>query len=412
MRHITRRSILAAAPSALALAAPFLSIGPARAKQYGPGVTDTEIKIGNTCFYSGPASSYGTIGKAESAYFRMLNDQGGVNGRKITFLSYDDAYSPPKTVEQTRRLVEEDGVLLVLNPLGTPTNSAIQHYLNQKKVPQLFVATGATKWDDPKHFPWTIGWQPNYQSEGRVYAAYILEHKPDGKIGVLYQNDDFGKDYLKGVRDGLGDKATSMIAVAASYETTDPTIDSQVIGMKSAGADVFVNTAIPKFAAQAIRKAAELEWKPLHILSSIGNSVAATLKPAGFENAKDLVSDFYLKDPTDPQWKDDQGYKDWVAFMDKYYPEGDKTDAGNVVGPCFAQTFVQVLKQCGDDLTRENIMKEAANLHDFRVPMLLPGITINTSPTDFAPIKQIQMGRFDGERWQLFGPLIAGKVVG
>jgi ABC-type branched-subunit amino acid transport system substrate-binding protein len=408
MRRMTRRSILAAAPGALVLAAL-----PARAaKQYGPGVTDAEIKIGNTCFYSGPASSYGTIGKAESAFFKMLNDQGGVNGRKITFLSYDDAYSPPKTVEQTRRLVEEDGVLLMLNPLGTPTNSAIQHYLNQKKVPQLFVATGATKWDDPKHFPWTIGWQPNYQSEGRAYAAYILEHKPDGRIGVLYQNDDFGKDYLKGVRDGLSDKAESMIVVAASYETTDPTVDSQVIGMKSAGCNVFVNTAIPKFAAQSIRKAAELEWKPLHILSSIGNSVAATLKPAGLENARDLVSDFYLKDPTDPQWKDDQGYKDWLAFMDKYYPEGDKTDAGNVVGPCFAQTFVQVLKQCGDNLTRENIMKEAADLHNFAVPMLLPGITINTSPTDFAPIKQIQMGRFDGERWRLFGSLITGAVNG
>jgi ABC-type branched-subunit amino acid transport system substrate-binding protein len=407
MRRITRRSILAAAPGALALAAL-----PARAaKQYGPGVTDTEIKIGNTCFYSGPASSYGTIGKSESAYFRMLNDQGGVNGRKINFISYDDAYSPPKTVEQTRRLVEEDGVLLMLNPLGTPTNSAIQHYLNQKKVPQLFVATGATKWDDPKHFPWTIGWQPNYQSEGRAYAAFILEHKPDGKIGVLYQNDDFGKDYLKGVKDGLGDKK-AMIVVAASYETTDPTVDSQVIGMKAAGCDVFVNTAIPKFAAQSIRKAAELGWTPLHILSSIGNSVAATLKPAGLENAKDIVSDFYLKDPTDPQWKDDQGYKEWVAFMDKYYPEGDKTDAGNVVGPCFAQTFVQVVKQCGENLTRENIMKEAANLHDFRVPMLLPGITINTSPTDFAPIKQIQMGRFDGERWRLFGPLMTGAVNG
>jgi len=408
MRHITRRSILAAAPATLALAAL-----PARAaKQYGPGVTDTEIKIGNTCFYSGPASSYGTIGKAETAYFKMLNDEGGVNGRKIVFLSYDDAYSPPKTVEQTRKLVEQDGVLLMLNPLGTPTNTAIQHYLNQKKVPQLFAATGATKWDDPKHFPWTIGWQPNYQMEGRAYAAYTLEHKPDGKVGVLYQNDDFGKDYLKGVKDGLGDKAKSMIVVEASYETTDPTIDSQIIGMKAAGVDVFVNTAIPKFAAQAIRKAVELEWKPLHILSGVGNSVAATLKPAGLQNAKDIVSDFFLKDPTDPQWKDDEGYKDWVAFMDKYYPEGDKSDLGNVVGPAFAQTFVQVLKQCGDDLTRENIMKEAANLHGFRVPMLLPGITINTSPTDFAPIKQIQMARFDGERWQLFGPLINGAVSG
>ena len=412
MTHITRRSVLAMAPSAIALAAPFLSIGPARAeKKYGPGVTDTEIKIGNTCFYSGPASSYGTIGKAETAYFKMLNGQGGVNGRKINFLSYDDAYSPPKTVEQTRKLVEQDGVLLMLNPLGTPTNTAIQHYLNQKKVPQLFAATGASKWDDPKHFPWTIGWQPSYLSEGHAYASYILANKPDGKVGVLYQNDDFGKDYLHGVTEGLSGK-TAKIVAALSYETTDPTIDSQIIDMKAKGIDVIVNTAIPKFAAQAIRKAVEIEWKPLHILSGVGNSVAGTLRPAGLENSKGIVSDFFLKDPTDPQWKDDQGYKDWVAFMDKYYPEGDKTDGYNVVGPAFAQTFVQVLKQCGDDLTRESVMKEAANLHGFRVPMLLPGITINTSPTDFAPIKQIQMARFDGERWQLFGPLINGAVSG
>jgi branched-chain amino acid transport system substrate-binding protein len=408
MKKITRRSILVGAPSALALTAL-----PVRAeKQYGAGVTDTEIKIGNTGPYSGPASSYGTIPKAEAAYFRMLNDQGGVNGRKINFISYDDAYTPPKTVEQVRKLVEEDGVLLMLAPLGTPTNSAIQRYLNQKKVPQLFVATGATKWNDPSHSPWTMGWQPNYQSEGHVYAAYIMEHQPNGKIGILYQNDDFGKDYLKGVKDGLGDKAKSMIVVEAPYETTDPTVDSQIISMKSAGADVFVNTGIPKFAAQAIRKAAEIGWKPLHILSSVGNSVGATLKPAGLENAKEIVSDFYIKDPTDPQWKSDPGYQQWVAFMDKYYPEGDKTDAGNVVGPCFCQTLVQVLKQCGDNLTRENIMKEAANLHDFTVPMLLPGIKINTSPTDFAPIKQIQMARFDGERWKLFGPVLSGELNG
>jgi branched-chain amino acid transport system substrate-binding protein len=390
-----------------------LSIGPARAeKQYGPGVTDTEIKIGNTVPYSGPASSYGTIGKAEAAYFRMLNDQGGINGRKINFISYDDAYSPPKTVEQVRKLVEEDGVLLMLATLGTPTNSAIQRYLNQKKVPQLFVATGATKWNDPSRFPWTMGWQPNYQSEGHVYAAYIIEHQPNGKIGVLYQNDDFGKDYLKGVKDGLGTKAKSMLIVEAPYETTDPTVDSQIISMKSAGADVFINTGIPKFAAQAIRKAAEIDWKPLHILSSVGNSVGAALRPAGLENAKDIVSDFYIKDPTDPQWKNDPGYQQWAAFMDKYYPEGDKTDAGNVVGPSFCQTLVQILKQCGDNLSRENIMKEAANLHDFTVPMLLPGIKINTSPTDFAPIKQIQMARFDGERWKLFGPVLNGEISG
>jgi branched-chain amino acid transport system substrate-binding protein len=407
MKQLTRRSVLAAAPAALSFGLPSLARA---AKNYGPGVSDTEIKVGNTCFYSGPASSYGTIGKAEAAYFKMVNDQGGVNGRKINFISYDDAYSPPKTVEMVRKLVEQDGVLLMLNSLGTPTNTAVWHYLNQKKVPQLFVGTGATKWDDPKGHPWTMGWQPSYQAEGRAYAAYILAHKAGGKVGVLYQNDDFGKDYLKGVRDGLGDKAKSMLTVEASYETTDPTVDSQIVDMKAKGIDVFVNTAIPKFAAQAIRKAAEIGWKPLHILSSIGNSVAATLKPAGLENAKDLISDFYLKDPTDPQWKDDQGYKDWVAFMDKYYPAGDKTDIGNVVGPSFAQTFIQVVKQCGDNLTRENVMKEAANLHNFRVPMLLPGIEINTSPTDFAPIKQIQMGRFDGSRWVLFGPLISGAI--
>ncbi|MGH7058791.1 MAG: ABC transporter substrate-binding protein, partial [Stellaceae bacterium] len=310
MKRLTRRSILAAAPATLALAAPFLSIGPARAaKQYGPGVTDTSIKIGNTCFYSGPASSYATVGKCEAAYFKMINDQGGVNGRKIIFLSYDDAYSPPKTVEQTRRLVEQDGVLLMLNPLGTPTNTAIQKYLNQKKVPQLFVATGASKWDDSKHFPWTIGWQPSYLSEGHAYAAYILAQRPAGKVGVLYQNDDFGKDYLRGVTEGLGGKADRMLAYTASYETNDTTVDSQVIEMKAKGVDAFVNTAIPKVAAQAIRKAVEINWQPLHILSGIGHSVAATLKPAGLENAKGIVSDFFLKDPTDPQWQDDPGYK-------------------------------------------------------------------------------------------------------
>jgi branched-chain amino acid transport system substrate-binding protein len=405
MKHLTRRSILAAAP----VAALTLKAWPARAKSYGPGVTDSEIKIGNTMPYSGPASSYGTIGKSESAYYKMINDQGGVNGRKINYISYDDAYTPPKTVEMARKLVEQDQVLLIASPLGTPTNSAIWHYMNEKKVPQLFVSTGATKWDDPKGHPWTIGWQPNYQSEGRIYATYILKNKPDGKIGVLYQNDDFGKDYLKGVKDGLGDKA-SMIINEAPYETTDPTIDSLIVGMKAAGCDVFVNTGIPKFAAQGIRKAGEIDWHPLHILSSVGNSVAATLKPAGFEYAKDIVSDFYLKDPTDPQWQSDQGYKDWVAFMDKYYPEGDKTDLGNVTGPSLAATLVQVLKQCGDDLTRENVMKQAANLKDFTVPMLLPGIKINTTPTEFAPIKQVQMAKFDGQRWNLFGELLTGAV--
>ncbi|HEY1258465.1 MAG TPA: ABC transporter substrate-binding protein [Stellaceae bacterium] len=406
MKKITRRTMLATAPAALAL----VSLRARAAKKYGPGVTDTEIKVGNTCFYSGPGSSYGTIGKSEAAYFKMVNDQGGVNGRKINFISYDDAYSPPKTVEQTRRLVEQDGVLLMLNPLGTPTNTAIQHYLNQKKVPQLFAGTGASKWNDPKHFPWTIGWQPSYLSEGHAYAAYILANKPDARIGVLYQNDDAGKDYLHGLVEGLGDKAKSMIVAKASYETTDPTVDSQIIEIQAKNVDVFVDIAIPKFAAQTIRKSAEIKWKPLHILIGAANSVAATLKPAGLDNSIGVVSDFFLKDPTDPQWQNDQGYKDWLAFMDKYYPGGDKTDLYNVLGPCFAQTFIQVLKQCGDDLTRENIMKQAANLHDLSLPMLLPGITINTSPTDFAPIKHIRMGRFDGQKWALFGPLISGQL--
>jgi branched-chain amino acid transport system substrate-binding protein len=410
MKRLTRRTLLTAVPAAWAFAAPIFAPRLARATESGPGVTDTEIKIGNTGPYSGPASSYSAVPKSIVAYFKMVNDAGGVNGRKINCLSYDDSYSPPKTVEMVRKLVEEDQVLLIASPLGTPTNSAIWHYLNQKKVPQLFVATGATKWDDPKGHPWTIGWQPNYQSEGRIYAAYILKHNPDGKIGVLYQDDDFGKDYLKGLTDGLGDKAPSMIVVRASYETTDPTVDSQIVDMKAKGCDVFVNTAIPKFAAQAIKKSAELEWKPLHILSSIGSSVGATLRPAGLEHCKDIVSDFYLKDPTDPKWQDDPGFKAWVSFMDKYLPTGDKSDAGNVAGPSLAATTVEVLKQCGGDLTRENVMKQAASLKSFSVPMLLPGITLNTSPTDFAPIKQVQMGRFDGARWQLFGPLLAGAV--
>jgi branched-chain amino acid transport system substrate-binding protein len=406
MNRLTRRSLLAAAPAALAFGGPLVAV----AEDYAPGVTDTSIKIGNTCFYSGPASSYGTIGRAMAAYYKMVNDQGGVNGRKIEFISYDDAYSPPKTVEMTRKMVEQDHVFLDAGPLGTPTNSAIWHYMNEHKVPQLFVSTGASKWDDPKRHPWTIGWQPNYHGEGLIYASYILKQKPDAKIGVLYQDDDFGKDYLRGVQDGAERKGSGKVALAASYETTDTTVDSQVIAMKAAGCDAFVNTAIPKFAAQAIKKCAEIEWKPTHVLSSIGQSVAVTLKPAGLENSVGLVSDFYLKDPTDPQWKDDAGYKWWVGFMDKYYPSGDKTDVNNVYGPSNAATIVQVLKQCGNTLTRENVMKQAANLHNFRVPMLLPGITINTSPSDFAPVKQVRMARFNGQRWELFGPLLTGAI--
>jgi branched-chain amino acid transport system substrate-binding protein len=410
MPRLTRRTLLVAAPAAVAFGGPLLAPLPASAKEYGPGVTDHEIKIGNTGPYSGPASSYGTICKCEAAYYNMINEKGGINGRKINFISYDDAYSPPKTVEMTRKLVEENKVFIIAGSLGTPTNTAIWHYMNEHKVPQLFVGTGATKWDDPKHHPWTIGWQPNYQSEGRIYAGYILKHKPDAKIGVLYQDDDFGKDYLKGVVDGLGPQHASMIVVKASYETTDATVDSQIVDMKAKGCNTIVNTAIQKFAAQAIKKAAEIEWKPLHILSGIGSSVAGTLKPAGLENCKGIISDFFLKDPTDPQWQNDAGYKWWVGFMDKYYPSGDKTDGSNVYAPSIGQTVVHVLKACGNQLTRENVMKQVAHLN-MTVPMLLPGMRITTSPTDFAPLKQVQMGRFTGERWQLFGPLLTGAVT-
>jgi branched-chain amino acid transport system substrate-binding protein len=411
MTRVTRRTFLVAAPIAALTAAAFAPRPARAARTYGPGVTDHEIKIGNTAPYSGPASSYGTIGKSQAAYYRMINDQGGVNGRKITFISYDDGYSPPKTVEMTRKLVEQDEVLAIASPLGTPTNSATWHYMNQKKAPQLFVASGATKWDDPKGHPWTIGWQPNYQSEGRIYAAFIMTEKPGGRIGVLYQDDDAGKDYLKGLTDGLAAKGkASMIADAASYEPTDPTVDSQIVGMKAAGCDVLVTASIPKMAAQAIKKAVEIEWKPLHVLASVANSVGGTLKPAGLDNCKDIVSDFYLKDPTDPQWTADPGFKAWLAFMDKYYPDGDKSDSGNLYGPSVAATTVQILKQCGDELTRENVMKQAASLRGFSVPLLLPGIEINTSPSDFAPIKQVRMARFDGARWQLFGPVLTGAV--
>jgi ABC-type branched-subunit amino acid transport system substrate-binding protein len=411
MKRLTRRRILAAAPVAFALGSPLMAPWPARAaKNYGPGVTDSEIKIGNTGPYSGPLSNASPIPISTAAYFKMINDQGGVNGRKLTWISYDDAYSPPKTVEMTRKLVEDDGVLFIVGAVGTPTNSAVWHYMNEKKVPQLFVSTGATKWDDPKDHPWTMGFFVSYQAEGRIYAGYILKNKPDAKIGVLYQNDDFGKDYLKGLVDGLGDKAASMIKVKDAYETTDPTVDSQIVEMKAAGCDVLVTIAIPKFGAQAIRKVGEIDWKPLHILNGIASSVGVTLKPAGLEFAKGIISDNSFKDPTDPQWQNDAGYKDWVSFMDKYYPSGDKTDQQNVYGHSIAATTVQMLKQCGDDLSRENVMKQAASLHDLELPMLLPGIMVNTSATNFAPIKQAQMRRFDGERYVPFGPVITGSI--
>jgi branched-chain amino acid transport system substrate-binding protein len=389
------------------LAGAALAASPAAAqKKYGPGASDTEIKIGNTNPYSGPASAYGVIGKTIAAYFNKINAEGGVNGRKINFISYDDGYSPPKTVEQARKLVESDEVLLLFQTLGTPCNTAIQKYLNAKKVPQLFVATGATKWNDPKHFPWTIGWQPNYQSEGHIYAQYLIKNHPNGKVGILYQNDDYGKDYVKGLKDGLGGKLP--IVAELPYETTDPTVDSQIINLKASGADVVYNVTTPKFAAQAIKKMAEIEWKPIHLLNNVSNSVGSVLKPAGLDNSKGILSTQYLKDPTDPTWKDDPAYKEWSAFMEKYYPEGDRTSTFTVYGYLVAQTFVQTIRQSGDDLTRENVMKQAANLKDLQLGMLLPGITINTNPTDFAPIKQMQMEKFNGERWELFGPVLTG----
>jgi branched-chain amino acid transport system substrate-binding protein len=368
-----------------------------------PGVTATEIKIGHTNPYSGPASAYGTIGKAEAAYFKMINEQGGVNGRKINFITYDDSYSPPKTVEMVRKLVEQDQVAFVFNTLGTPTNTAIHKYLNQQKVPQLFVATGATKWGDPKNFPWTMGWQPNYQVEGHIYAHYLLKNIPNAKVGILFQNDDYGKDYVKGFKDALGDNAKKLIVMEQSYEVTDPTVDSQIVNLKNSGANVFFNVTIPKFAAQAIKKAHDIGWQPVHFLNNVSASVGATLKPAGLEASRGLITTLYLKDPTDPQWKNDPGYKDWLAFMKKYYPDGNVEDASNVYAYTVAQGLIQVLKQCGNDLSRENVMRQAANLKDLSLPMLLPGIKVSTSPTDFYPIEQEQLAKFDGERWVLFG---------
>jgi branched-chain amino acid transport system substrate-binding protein len=375
-----------------------------------PGVTATGIKIGQTMPYSGPASAYGTIGKAEIAYFNMINEQGGVNGRKIELMSLDDSYSPPKTVEQVRRLVEQENVAFLFNTLGTPPNTAIQKYLNEKKVPQLFVATGASKWGDPQHFPWTMGWQPDYRTEARIYAKYILKNKPDAKIAILYQNDDFGKDYIIGLKEVLGDKAKTMVIQEASYEVSDPAIDSQVVSLQGSGADTLLVAATPKFAAQAIRKVYDIGWKPLFLLTNVATSVGAVITPAGPEKAVGVISASYGKDPVDPTWKDDPGMKKWRDFMAKYYPEGDVSDASNVYGYGAAATLVQVLKQCGDDLSRENVMKQAANLKDFELPTALPGIKINTSPTQFYPIRQMQLESWDGKSWKLFGDVISGEA--
>ncbi len=401
------RPLLTATSAVLGLA---LAASPALAqKKYDPGASDTEIKIGNTMPYSGPASAYGTIGKAEAAYFKKINDEGGINGRKINFISLDDGYSPPKTVEMARRLVEQDEVLFLFGTLGTPSNTAIHKYMNVKKVPQLFVATGASKWNDPKNFPWTMGWQPNYQTEAMIYAKHILQTKPNAKIAVLYQNDDFGKDYLTGLKDGLGDKA-KMIVAEASFEVTDPTVDSQIVQLQGSGADVFVNIATPKFAAQAIRKAYDIGWKPTQYLTNVSLSVGAVLTPAGLEKSVGIITSNYGKDATDPQWENDAGMKEWRAFMAKYYPEGNLKDNSNIFGYGVARTMVQVLKQCGDNLTRENVMKQAANLQKFDPGTSLPGILINTSPTDFAPIQAVQLAKFDGKTWVLFGDVIDGST--
>ncbi len=375
-------------------------------KKYDPGASDTEIKIGSTNPYSGPASAYGTIGRAEAAYFKMINDQGGVNGRKIRFISLDDGYSPPRTVEQVRKLVEQEQVLFLAGTLGTPPNSAIHKYVNVKGIPHIFVNTGATKWGDPKNFPWTMGFNLNYQAEGHIYANYILENKPNAKIAILYQNDDYGKDYVKGLKDGLGDKAATMIVAEASYEVTDPTIDSQIVTLKASGADTFYNVTTPKFAAQAIRKVYDMGWKPLHILNNVSNSVGSVMIPAGLDKSVGLISAAYIKDPVDPHWKNDAEFKAYSEWFGKYYPEGDIKDIFNVSGYLIAQGVVHVLKACGDDLSRENVMKQMASIKDLQVPMMLPGIKWNTSPDDFFLIQSAQLARFDGKEWARFGKII------
>jgi branched-chain amino acid transport system substrate-binding protein len=393
--------------TALALA---LSVSTASAqKKYDTGATDTEIKIGQTNPFSGPASSYATIGKTQAAYIKMINDQGGVNGRKINLIQYDDAYSPPKAVEQVRKLVESDEVLLTFQVLGTPSNAAVQKYLNSKKVPQLFAATGASKFTDPKNFPWTMGFNPNYFVEGRIYGQYILKEHPNAKIGVLYQNDDLGKDYLNGIKAGLGDKAAKMVVTEASYEVSDPTIDSQILKIKDAGADLFFSATTPKQAAQAIKKIAELNWKPVHILDINATSVGAVMKPAGLEASKGVISVNYGKDPLDPTWKDDAGMKKYFEFMAKYYPDGDKDSSFNSYGYMTSQLLIHVLKACGDNLTRENVLKQATNLKNVQLDLLLPGISVNTTPTDYRVNKQLHMMKFNGERWEMFGPILEDK---
>ena len=404
-----KKLVLTAAAAAFSLLA---SQSAFAQKRYDTGASDTEIKIGNIMPYSGPASAYGIIGKTEEAYFKMINEAGGVNGRKINFISYDDGYSPPKAVEQTRKLIESDEVLLIFNALGTPSQTAVQKYHNAKKVPQLFVATGASKWNDPKDFPWTMGFQPSYRVEARIFAKYILKEKPNAKVAIFYANDDFGKDYLAGIKDIFGSKASSLIVAEESYETTEPSIDSHIVKLKGTGADVFVNISTPKFAAQAIKKMAELEWKPTHVLTDVSVSIGAVMKPAGLEASEGILSAQYMKDASDPQWKDDEGMKKFMAFIDKYMPGANVADLNLAYGYAAAQTMVQVLKQSGDDLTRENVMKQAASLKDFAPDTLIPGIKVSTSPTDFGPIEQLKMMQFKGGKWELFGDIISAETGG
>ncbi|SFN03997.1 ABC transporter substrate-binding protein [Variovorax sp. OV329] len=399
-----RRTTLVAGASLLAL-----GVLPVQAQQkkYGPGASDTEIKLGQTMPYSGPASAYATIGKLQQAYFKMLNEQGGINGRKINLISLDDGYSPPKAVEQVRKLVEQDEVLALFQTLGTPSNSAIHKYVNARKVPHLFLATGATKWADPKNFPWTIGFNLSYQAEGVIYAKYLLKNKPNAKVAILYQNDDYGKDLLKGVKDGLGAQGAKLIVAEASYEVTDPTVDSQIVTLQGSGADTFINITTPKFAAQAIRKAYDSGWKPLHIVNNVGASVGSVLTPAGLDKSVGLLTIQYYKDPNDPQWKEDPAMLEWRAFMGRFYKDGDPKDASNLYAYIAAQLMVHVIKAAGNDLTRENVMKQATGIKNLKLPLLLPGMALNTSPTDYFLVKQAQLSKFTGTQWAGFGDVLS-----
>jgi branched-chain amino acid transport system substrate-binding protein len=377
-----------------------LALAPAWAeKKYGPGATDTEIKIGQTYPYSGPTSVYSTIAKTEAAYFAKINAEGGIKGRRLNFISLDDGYSPPKTVEQTRKLVEQEEVLLIFGSLGTATNTAIHKYMNAKKVPHIMLATAALKWDDPVNYPWSMALVPNQRADVPAFVRYLSKVKPDAKAAVLYQNDDFGRDYVRMLRKELGERANKLIVAEASYEVTDPTVDSQLIELKNSGADVLFSFTTPKFAAMSIRKVYDLGWRPLHFVPTNASSVEAVLKPAGLDKAVGLMSAAFVKDPSEPDWKNDPATRDYMAFMQRYYPEADPLDTQNVVGYISAEALVQVLRQCGDDLTRESVMRQAASLKDVELPMLLPGIKLNTSPTDYTPIKQMHLRRFDGKTW-------------